>query len=86
MDLPKPAEYDVTKHPTGYWDGIGKVVDMVVHPGISVHRMFKRRSVKKGAVNGETCWLVGEVDGVRCYVREENGRVSILMTREDLYP
>ena len=29
--------------------------------------------------------VVGEIDGVRVYVRERDGRVHVIMTDEDLY-
>ncbi len=31
-------------------------------------------------------WLYGELDGVRCYVKDEGAQVHIVMTKQDLYP
>lgn len=63
--------------------GFGKHIQLVVRGENA--RVFKRRSIKKGAWNGETCWLVGELDGVRVYVYEIPGQpIRMLMTREDV--
>lgn len=57
--------------------------------GVTVHAtgdraIFKRRAQK---TNGTSeCWLVGELDGVRCYVRSDGGMVNVVMTHDDLYP
>lgn len=48
-------------------------------------RMRKRTGIKWPGGRMST-WLYGELDGVRCYVREEDEQVHIIMTRQDLYP
>lgn len=46
--------------------------------------VFKRRAQ---STNGTSdCWLVGEIDGVRCYVTRKEGAVSVVMSKDDLYP
>lgn len=83
--LDKPQEYRITKEGGG-WIAIGKRVQLIVDSGLSIGKIFKRRSVKRGRVNGETCWLVGELDGVRTYISETEGRINIIITREELNP
>lgn len=46
--------------------------------------VFKRRAQ---STNGASeCWLVGELEGVRCYVTSKEGAVSVVLTTDDLYP
>lgn len=57
--------------------------------GLTVHSadtgaLFKRRAQRTNGAN--ECWLVGELDGVRCYVTRKEGAVSVVMTTDDLYP
>ncbi len=52
-------------------------------------RLFMRRAIKNalGANSPQIAWLVGELEGVRCYLaRMASGRVSVVLTRRDLYP
>jgi hypothetical protein len=51
-------------------------------------RLFKRRAIKGigGSGQYEVMWLVGELDGVRCYTVHVNGLTHVILTREDLYP
>lgn len=83
--LAQPEEYQVTQAPPG-WVATGRNIELIVRPGLSSSRIFKRRSVKKGAVNGSTCWLVGELDGVKTYISEVGGKVKVVITREELNP
>ena len=33
-----------------------------------------------------TTWLVGDIDGVKCYVKQDGLRLHIVLTKQDLYP
>lgn len=82
-----PEEYQITEPVKGVKVGVGRNLEIIVRPAQrSVSNMFKRRSVKKGAVNGETCWLVAELDGVRLYISEGREKLKMLMTYEDINP
>jgi len=80
--LPPPVQYEVIQLNNGDWIGRGGAVEMIVRAGI----VYKRRSIKKGLINGETAWLVGELDGVKLYVSEVNGMTRLVLTREDINP
>jgi hypothetical protein len=75
------------------WDGQkqvasnGSLVSMSLYPD-GVSRMRKRNAIKNALAPDahRVQWLYGELDGVRCYVREEGGKVHIVMTKQDLYP
>lgn len=48
-------------------------------------KIFFRCGIKKHLQSGETehiRWLVGELNGVRCYVQGDN----VILTTQDLYP
>jgi hypothetical protein len=47
-------------------------------------RIFRRNAMRLNG-GGTHTTLIGELDGVRCYVRERDGRVHVIMTDEDLY-
>lgn len=82
--LPVPETYNINIGEDEA-SGFGRHVQLVVRGDGA--KAFKRRSIKKGVVNGETCWLVGELDGVRVYVYEIPGQpIRMLMTREDVNP
>ena len=51
-------------------------------------RLRKRNAIKNACTPWarREQWLYGELDGVRCYVRDEDGKVHIVMTKQDLYP
>lgn len=53
----------------------------VVDPG---GRMFRRRAIKGigGGQHKAVEWIVGELDGVRCYF----DGAHVVMTRADIYP
>jgi hypothetical protein len=65
----------------------GSLVSMSVFPD-GESRMRKRNAIKDaiGPNAHRIQWLYAELDGVRTYVREEGGRVHIVMTKQDLYP
>jgi len=58
---------------------------MSLVPDGAAARMRKRTGLKWPGGRRST-WLYGELDGVRCYVREEGEKVHIIMTKRDLYP
>ena len=51
-------------------------------------RLRKRNAIKNACTPRarREQWLYGELEGVRCYVRDEDGKVHIVMTKQDLYP
>ena len=66
--------------------GNGRVAMTLYPDGAS--RMRKRNAIKNACTPRarKVQWLFGELDGVRCYVRDEGGLVSIVMTKQDMYP
>jgi hypothetical protein len=50
--------------------------------------MRKRNAIKSACTPQayKEHWLYGELDGVRCYVKDDNGHIRIIMTKQDLYP
>ncbi|MHA7839860.1 MAG: hypothetical protein ACX98W_20540 [bacterium] len=70
---------------------VGEDLDLYVsaQAGEPAPRLFKRRGLKMPLGAGQAravFWLVGEVNGVRCYVSREDGKVRIRMTTEDINP
>ena len=53
-------------------------------PWEGVVKMFTRNAIRMNG-GGHYRTLVAEMDGVRCYVRERDGRINIIMTKADLY-
>ena len=51
-------------------------------------RMRKRNAIKNActARARKVQWLMAELDGVRAYVRDDAEGVSVVLTKEDLYP
>lgn len=51
-------------------------------------RLFKRNAIKNAMSPDarKEQWLVGELDGVRCYVQHTATGASLVLTRNDLYP
>lgn len=48
-------------------------------------RIFQRKALRMHLKTGETeniCWIVGELDGVRVYIKEGH----LIMTKQDLNP
>ena len=63
-------------------------VTVTLRPDGPASRLRKRNAIKNACtpwVRREQ-WLYGELDGVRCYIRDEAGQVHIVMTKQDLYP
>lgn len=56
--------------------------------GDGAGRLFKRNAIKRaGTPRAQRVqWLVAELDGVFTYVRAEAGRLSVVVTRRELYP
>ena len=72
----------------GIADERGNQITVLARPG-EQHRVFKRRAVQPFAAGGprEIQWIVGELDGVRCYVgMTPDGKMSAVLTRIDLNP
>ena len=46
-------------------------------------RIFRRHAMR---VSGQTySTMVGELDGIRAYVRQRDGKVFVILTKDDLY-
>lgn len=62
-------------------------VGVTVFPD-GVSRVRKRNAIKNACTPEahKVQWLYAELDGVRAYVRDDGGRVSVVLTRQDLYP
>lgn len=77
-----PVDWQISQEPDGTVHAIGSPCMSVQAGG----RAFKRRAIHMAigpnGKSGQDCWLVGELDGVRCYVRDGH----IVLTREDLNP
>lgn len=63
-------------------------VAMSLYPDVKGSRMRKRNAIKHACTPSahKVQWLYGELDGVRCYVRDDDGFVSIVLTKQDIYP
>ena len=63
-------------------------VSLTLQAGGAAGRLRKRNAIKKACTPQarREQWLYGELEGVRCYVRDEDGKVHIVMTKQDLYP
>ena len=51
-------------------------------------RMFKRRAIKGAGSPAakHLTWLVGHLDGVKCYVMTLDSGMHVILTREELIP
>ena len=52
-------------------------------------RVFRRRGVRKVVGGGDTTraeWAVAEIEGVRCYVEQGPGGVTVILTKKDIRP
>ena len=63
-------------------------VSLTLQPEGAAGRLRKRNAIKNAGTPRarREQWLYGELEGVRCYVRDEDGKVHIVMTKQDLYP
>ena len=63
-------------------------VTLTLYPDAPDSMLRKRNAIKNACTPQarREQWLFGELDGVRCYLREEAGQVHIVMTKRDLYP
>jgi len=63
-------------------------VSLTLHPDGAGAKLRKRNAIKNACTPEarREQWLYGELDGVRCYVRDDDDRIHIVMTRQDLYP
>ena len=51
--------------------------------------IFRRRAIKKDMSTGEATQfesVVAELDGVRAYVTEKDGKTIVILSKEDIYP
>jgi len=63
-------------------------IALTVCPDVPGSKLRKRNAIKHACtprVRREQ-WLYAELDGVRCYVKDEGARVHIVVTKQDLYP
>jgi hypothetical protein len=77
---PKFADCETSKE-DGWSRAISKDGAMLVNGG----KAFMRHGIKmpfNGDPTHKVSWLVGELNGVRCYFNGE----AVVMTTEDLYP
>jgi hypothetical protein len=88
-------DYMIVTDPDGSHHATNGMVGMSVLPelaqpnsSLSQARLFKRCAMKNAMTPAVhmTTWLVGEIDGVRCYVKQDGVQLHIVMTRQDLYP
>jgi hypothetical protein len=51
-------------------------------------RLRKRNAIKRAGTPQayKVQWLYAELDGVRVYVKDDGPRVSVVVTKQDLYP
>jgi hypothetical protein len=64
-----------------------KLTPNLFRPGQA--KLFKRCAYKNAMTPAveQVTWLVGELDGVKCYVKyEPSGMLHIVMTRQEMYP
>ena len=63
-------------------------VTLTLHPDGPGAKLRKRNAIKHAGTPRarHEQWLYGELDGVRCYVKDIAGRTHIVMTKQDLYP
>ena len=82
--IPLPREFNIVKGDAGDWHASNSSIAMTVQGG----RLFKRNAIKQAGSPGafKVQWLVGELDGVRVYVKDTGEAVHLIMTKADLYP
>lgn len=87
--------YEIVTDVDGSFHATDGLVSMSVLPermqanlSRSQARLFKRMALKNAMTPSvrQVEWLVGELDGVRCYVRSDGLQLNIVLTRQDLYP
>jgi hypothetical protein len=63
-------------------------VSVTLRPDGMQSKLRKRNAIKNACTPWarREQWLYGELDGVRCYVRNEGEQVHIVITKQDLYP
>ncbi len=63
-------------------------VALTIYPDVSGSKLRKRNAIKHACTPRarREQWLYAELDGVRCYVKDEGARVHIVVTKQDLYP
>ena len=73
--------HEITVDDHGNHHGTDGIITVTLH---GEGRMFKRRAIKGvgSDTSTEESWLVAELDGVRVY---QQG-VSVVVTKEDMYP
>jgi hypothetical protein len=90
------TDYLIVTDPDGSHHATNGIIGMTVLPDLlgpnlskSQTKLFKRCAYKNAMTPAaeQVTWLVGEIDGVRTYVKTEpNGMLHIVMTRAELYP
>jgi len=77
---------DIKTLEDGSIQAIAPTMQLLVIPSEgSKHRAFNRNGLQRNLKTGKTThirWLVGELDGVRCYIQDN----QIILTKRDLYP
>ena len=63
-------------------------VTLTVYPDAPGTKLRKRNAIKHACTPKarREQWLYGELDGVRCYVKDEGAQIHIVITKQDLYP
>ena len=63
-------------------------VTLTIYPDVPGTKLRKRNAIKHACTPWarREQWLYGELDGVRCYVKDEGARIHIVVTKQDLYP
>ena len=72
----------------GTVQAISSTISLTVLPDGEV-KAFNRNGLQKNISTGETKHLrfvVGELDGVRVYLRQMADGVAVVLTKQDLYP
>jgi hypothetical protein len=89
-------DYVIVTDPDGSHHATNGEIGMTVLPdklslnrSASTTKLFKRCALKNAMTLAvqQVTWLVGEIDGVKCYVKQEpSGMLHIVMTRQEMYP
>lgn len=81
-----PPDWDISESAEA-WAGLGFASEIHVDkPGCAFKRNAIHMAVGPNGKSGHERMLVGELNGVRCYVRHIDGKVVVRLTTEDFYP
>lgn len=80
------AEFEITRGEDGAWHAVnGEIAVTVGSGGEGPAQLFKRKAFKPFAPGSpRASALVAELDGVRTYLMERDGRLHVLVTKQDL--